>query len=316
MRRLINKKTLLILGAGASMPYGLPSGEELWRRLCAMERDQQPEHVIQLFEACNFTVADLQEFARTFRRSGVKSIDIFLAHRVEFDPIGKLAIAYEIARCENAQEVHHTGNKDDWYSHLWHRRRTNVDVVAAIVNNRLRIVTFNYDRSLEYFLFQAIKNTYNTSDDAAQETLGALAIQHVYGLVGKFDHAGIRGGREYGPISRPEGLGTAAAEIRTIPETRADDQLFQKLRKWFEWAEEVCFLGFAFDEQNVQRLDFASVLAWKAEKRLAAPRIVACVYGMTHTEVTIAHRLICPSGNWETLGQPNLLFLRNLEVLQ
>ena len=63
----------------------------------------------------------------------------------------------------------------DWYALLFNA------LIAAdktANNERLSVVTFNYDRSLEMFLHMAFKNTYRLDDDTA-----AKRVQEHVGIV-------------------------------------------------------------------------------------------------------------------------------------
>lgn len=101
-------------------------------------------------------------FGDCFDRSGMWSIDAFLAHRDEFTEPGKLAIAAVIADCERKAKPP--------------RPRP----IEAFRQNRLSIITFNYDRSLEFFLRDAIQHSYGLSvSDASRWTPAANGTQYL-----------------------------------------------------------------------------------------------------------------------------------------
>jgi hypothetical protein len=116
-QHLISRRTVLVLGAVASQPYGFPLGRRLRERICAWNRTLS--HAEQaLFEHHDIGAQGRPaRFAATFKNTAIASIDAFLAVRGELTQIGKL--------------------------------------------------TFNYNCSLEYFLFLAIQNSYALSDQAA-----------------------------------------------------------------------------------------------------------------------------------------------------
>ena len=118
---MIGRKTLFVLGAGASMPYKFPSGEGLYREICHGMPEGNFQYQIdfaRLAGECGVVKSDVEEFRLTLTRSGANSIDTFLAYRPEFERIGKLAIAYAIGHRENAgcldPEV-----DGHWYRYLW-----------------------------------------------------------------------------------------------------------------------------------------------------------------------------------------------------
>jgi len=56
-----------------------------------------------------------------------------------------------------------------------------VDEIFA--RNPIKIITFNYDRSLEQFLYWAIKASFRLGDEQVFDELRKLPLLHVYGEV-------------------------------------------------------------------------------------------------------------------------------------
>ena len=54
----------------------------------------------------------------------------------------------------------------------------------AYENNRVAFVTFNYEQSLEYFLFNAIKNSYGLNDDDTAKLVNVTPVIHLHGQLG------------------------------------------------------------------------------------------------------------------------------------
>ena len=95
---MIKVPTVFVLGAGASMPYGLPSGADLRARICGATIEPERNGLGQQIMRCGeLTVADVKKFGLAFSRSNIASIDAFLAMRPEYTNIGKVAIATTIA---------------------------------------------------------------------------------------------------------------------------------------------------------------------------------------------------------------------------
>src|SRR5712692_234585 len=90
---MIRRRTLLVLGAGASIPFGFPSGQQLKAKICAGLSNEPVEFVYTLLRACGFDAALIVAFRDEFARSGRSAVDAFLEHRPDFLAVGKAAIA-------------------------------------------------------------------------------------------------------------------------------------------------------------------------------------------------------------------------------
>jgi len=279
---MIPEETLFILGAGASKPYGLPSGDEL-RLMLSCISDEESNVVKVLRNYANINPAEVIEFSRAFLRSKSSSIDTFLAMREKYVAVGKLAIAHALAVREDPDLIHQTKppeDWDDWYALLWSVLREGTSSPSDISRNPVKFITFNYDRSLEYFLHHAVKETFDISDEQAESTWRGLGILHIYGQIGRYSHKEGPDTRWYSSGLTARDLKIAADGIKIIPEARDDAETFVTAREWLRWAKRICFLGFGFDSLNIQRLSF----------RHAATRthkyIVASVYRKQPGEIS------------------------------
>ena len=92
---MIRKPTVLILGAGASIEYGFPSGEHLRREIVREIRgkNSNPQSLYSLIGHLGHNDAALQRFAGLLEDSSLSSVDIFLEHRSDLAEIGKAATA-------------------------------------------------------------------------------------------------------------------------------------------------------------------------------------------------------------------------------
>jgi len=303
---------VFVLGAGASMPYGFPSGAQLRTAICqaAGEGDWLLEY---LQRKVGIEPNEVKDFAKVFLRSGVASIDSFLAKRPEFIDIGRFAIAAHLAAKENLSTLESEGIEDNWYRTLWNVLIDGADSVAALRQNRVKFVTFNYDRSLECYLHHAAKNTFGRSDEETLNAWSQLTILHAYGKLGEFHFASGDGRRQYIPDVNAVGLQTAAAGIQLIPEHRRST--FEDARELFAKAEKICFLGFGFDPLNVERLGLESVLSWKKGRGEPIPEIYASTFQKTQAEKVKIHTALCPSVAWKTFDERNVMTLRESGIL-
>src|SRR5687767_1945488 len=88
---VIQRRTVLILGAGASMPYGFPSGRDLRDKIIAGLRKDTAQ-LFQLLGAAGYDLQVIRNFRDALLKSGRPSVDVFLEHRSEFISVGKVAI--------------------------------------------------------------------------------------------------------------------------------------------------------------------------------------------------------------------------------
>jgi hypothetical protein len=281
---MIKRRTTLVLGAGASAAFKYPSGAGLRRQIIELH-DKKVASVAGFSE----DLVDLKEFSRAFKRSQMASIDAFLARRPEFSEVGKRAIAAALLSIEDEGLLYNTDDDDNWYPYLFQ------ELAAATWNeldfSKLAIVTFNYDRSLEHYLFGALTNSYGKSDEEVLEKLSELKVIHIYGSLGGV----LPGMPDYIPYGNPpdrSAIEKAAKAIRVIPEGRADDAALGDARNSLYMAEAICFLGFGYDETNLMLLKAGEtcpafvggngVIGEKEKRRRA---VVGTCYKMTLEEV-------------------------------
>src|SRR6266581_2522044 len=183
---VIKRQTVLILGAGASMHLAFPSGRQLVTLVVdGLVNEASP--LVRLLRVCGFDPSKIYAFRDALQRSGRPSVDVFLEHRPEFLPLGKTAIAALLTPFESEASLF----APSWYSYLFAHLGPSLDDVKQ---SKLAVVTFNYDRSFEHYLFIALQNAFNlpTSevlkhvDHGTGEVMhqNAIPVVHVYGTLG------------------------------------------------------------------------------------------------------------------------------------
>lgn len=313
---MFKKKTVFVLGAGASMPYGFPSGAELRNSICANTSADTPL-MHSLSHECGIGKHHIKDFGEAFLRSSQPSIDAFLAKRPEFAEVGKLAIAHELCVLESPGRLYRTDNDDHWYMALWAAMERDAHDPGRLGRNNVRFITFNYDRSLEFFLHEATKHSYGLNDDSALDAWQPLKILHVYGSLGDFHPLPSGTARQYDVAVDGRSLRLAADSLRVIPEARKDDKAFQTAQEWFDWAEKICFLGFGFDPLNMERLGIDSVLDWLKRNQAPTPWIVTSMFGKTDTEIAfIKNNYLSAATSYRIENERNLMTLRNSGFLE
>src|SRR5437660_495858 len=108
---MFTENTTIVLGAGASMPYGYPSGYDLVSNIISLVSLDNPKpriadtHFADETRAMGIPSEHAIDFAKTLRDAFPPSIDYFLFHNPQYLDVGKLAIAQRIIRHENKNSL-------------------------------------------------------------------------------------------------------------------------------------------------------------------------------------------------------------------
>lgn len=238
---MIRQPTVFVLGAGASKPYGFPLGNEIKQMILAeLSTDLGKEH----YRACGFDNQQVEEFITVLTASPYDTIDTILTARASLKDIGRFAIASVLAPCERQNSLF---PPKDWYKHIYHRLQLDDPRAPA---PPLSIVTFNYDGSLEYYLHRTVETALEGALlQSAKEKLAEIPIIHVHGQLGAYPQL------RYGFYEDRILVRRAARTIRIVsdPELEKADE-FVRAFHLMNGAVNILFLGFGFDEQNMNRL--------------------------------------------------------------
>ena len=253
---MIEKKTVLILGAGASKPYGFPLGREL--------RDSvlQKKYGSWLFDFMpvnpGFEDYEYTQFAGDLAHSGSPSVDAFLEENDRWLDIGKSAIALFLLDAEiNCRPKIFPPDqpKDHWYETLWSRLKGSS--WALFKKNPLAIVTFNYDRSLEHYLVTVLCNNYNIKASTAMRGLTKMPILHVHGDLGNYIAHDNKA--DFAQRLNKSRFTIAKQRILIVHENEGQTKDFVLARKLITEAERVLFIGFGYHPKNMAKLGFRSL---------------------------------------------------------
>ena len=210
-----------------------------------------------IFLQCGIEREIIKDFNTALLLSQPPSIDTFLEHRPEFTWAGKLAIAMSLIKCEVERKLNDSERRRDGIYHfLW------TQLIAPweeFRNNKLTIITFNYDRSLEHFIFTVIKNLYGKSDDSVAELMTHFPIIHVHGSLGPLPWQQT-GGRPYLPIQinianeTIKQLEAASEKILIVSEEEKSTNEFSRAFEYLKSARRIYFLGFGYHTTNLKKL--------------------------------------------------------------
>lgn len=264
---MIKNKTVFVLGAGASIPYGFPSGLQLKDDIYHMLKN--PGGMLhEVLAELGQKKREVESFNNDLARSPDYSVDAFLEHRPDYLDIGKTAIAAALLPQETTHRLFEAWimkrrNKDDgseknWYQYLFHQLDTTFD---NFDKNQIAFITFNYDRSLEQYLYTSLRSKYKKkSEDECAEKINQIPIIHIYGTLGylpwqKKDEAGIPyDSITLGIIIIKRHIKQAVKSIKIIHEESPKTEEFRQAHELLRQARRIYFLGFGFNDINVKRL--------------------------------------------------------------
>lgn len=286
---MFNRKTLIVVGAGASKEAGLPTGDGLKQRISelldirfedgynqsngdVLIKDALKEYLINI-DPIHVDISQHIKAALRIREAmpQAKSIDHFIdSHKgnKEVELCGKLAIARAILEAEKQSYMYYDqsnfNRKMDfqalgktWFNSFMQLLTENCRQDG--LNKRLSSITliiFNYDRCFEYFLFHSLQNFYGMTDSDASELVNMIEIFHPYGTVGSLPWQNSGGNAiDFGREPHPKGLLTLADQIKTFTEvTDSGSSEITTIRQKMCDADIILFLGFAFHRINLDLL--------------------------------------------------------------
>jgi hypothetical protein len=284
---MFKKKTVFILGAGASWHYGYPTGEELVRsvkakafcilhayhgqngpsgKTLAHHPETYPKHLNNRADFNDF-LHRLSAIDQMLEQANPLVIDDFLDRNEGIASIGKILIAMVLFDCEKEAKIRSgkidektkqdTG-KGDWIRYIVQQLTVGCKVPSELLDNQVTFVTFNYDLSLESRLHQALENyQYFAGGGVLDEFFTKERFLHVYGQICELDpaHPGVPENSYNNAVfplaNEIDRAHDAAHGIFTISsEKSAAREIVEAIAK----AEYLYFLGYGFDKRNNELL--------------------------------------------------------------
>ena len=282
-----HKFITFVLGAGASFEARMPTGHDLktkitsslsfktdeFRRLAGGD-DQLRDAIYSLGQRPNAD-GSVNDYYKAAQRicagmSQAPSIDNFIdSHRsnARIAEVGKLAIASSILKAERQSTLFinptNIYNKldfsriaDTWFNSFFQLICLNSqeeDLPGRL--SRVRVVTFNYDRTLEHYLFNSIQSYYGSSPERAAEILSHLTVLHPYGQVGNLPWQNCGVEVPFGGDMHSSELIQISKGLRPFTEgTSEQESQIEHIRQSIFEADILTFLGFAYHELNIQLL--------------------------------------------------------------
>jgi len=233
------------------MPYGLPSGIGLIEEIRNILSSKN-----QIFDSFGFDNIKRSEFSRALINSQTPSIDLFLERRQNFINIGKLAIFLSINKNEkHSKVILPAGRRVGIYPYLYYQL---ISECKSISENNISFITFNYDRSLEYYLYHSWLAHSGYEPAQVAEEISKVRILHVHGSLGKLLRQDSNG-LPYSPqkASEPayyQHFLKLSKNIKIMADSKDNDSVFEESKKILIASENIIFIGFGYHSENLQRL--------------------------------------------------------------
>lgn len=274
---MITKQTTFVLGAGFSYELGMPLGsalKEMIQKACGemlLHGNRTPADSAcygSLENNSNRTTAALRTIrAALDHHSSIDNLVHHFAHMPDVAKIAKVRIAAAILEREH---------KCDWAAKAREEEELSVqqrmtiekanhsglkalfDIIMAGCGHtqikdafaQIGFINFNYDRTLEHYLLNALRQRSQLSEEEAARVVAGLNIWRPYGPVGDFPLPG-RPGVPFG--ADRAALLEVAGNIRTYSEAVSDDEL-KDAREFLVDSAQIVFLGCAYHRQNLDLL--------------------------------------------------------------
>lgn len=272
---MIDEPTVLILGAGASAEFGFPTGDKLrneiidklhFKKYTQAEIDKgkgayRSDLVNKLIATTGASEEVLKNFRTDFNESSQPTIDDFLIKNNKYMEIGKISIAYFILGYEKHDELYRN-NAKHWLKELWVQYlNRNVNSPQDFGENKLSIITFNYDRSVEHFLHNSLKKSFDLSDNNAAVTVNKIPVIHVHGQLGFLRWQDPDTTVEFGASNDDIAILKTCAESISIINEQNDSFLYYGVaNEHILNAKNIYFLGFGYHEQNMKNLNLNNLI--------------------------------------------------------
>ena len=280
---MIRTDTTLIIGAGANREIEMPDGAELLGKIASgfeferLDSEVKSRDLInlaalfqQVADQVDLTYDELVAGATAIRDATLvsTSIDAVLeqySHDRAVLTAGKLALVYYTLQAESksvlASEPRAAGElplrgTDTWLFQLAQLIVKGVPrAKAEECFEKLSIVCFNYDRSIEHFLPWVVMRAFGmTYEEACELVDGRLRIVHPYGVAGRLPWQGDpENGAAWGDET-PDNIVALSKRIFTASQRAKSRQFQSYLRAEMSRGKRLAFLGFGFDPMNVAML--------------------------------------------------------------
>ena len=267
-------RTVFVIGAGANVEIGMPSGELLKKEISEYldfsglfdDPDPKSQRVYLAMKDELNDEEQIRNIALTIREAmpHAISIDNFIdAHRNEpgIEIGSKIAIVDSILTAEKQSLLFYPKNtynsqgeiSKTWYPLFFQKIAEGCEINEFIKRLKdISFIIFNYDRCFEQYMALAIQAYYRIGD-RAKEIVKQMNIIHPYGTIGDLDHIPLGETPNFALLLK------AFYNIRTFAENSEQTKMERiSITQIMNKVNRIVFLGFAYHPMNLE-LIFKSV---------------------------------------------------------
>lgn len=311
---MFRDKTVIVVGAGASLDAGFPVGSKLRRDISDLTRFRF-EHIGEVQGNRDFwySLCRLDGLSQRRQQASialakisdgigfVSSVDNFLelhSDDADIQTTAKAAIAWILLDRERKSNLYRDIHEREplqaksldstWYqvlAEILFERTGRGKIEVAF--NAVTFIAFNYDRAIEWFVYQALQAVFALPPSEASALANQLQVLHPYGDLGPCPWLGGGNGVPFG-ASPSEFVHVAVPRIRTFTEQKKDTSL-ERIRVAVSEAERIVFLGFGFHPQNLE------VLFSEPARR---KQIIATGIGLSKADIEVIRRILTGGARW------------------
>jgi hypothetical protein len=271
-------KTVFILGAGASHEFGYPLGSELKQRI--LDGIAPGNELFVELKNAGCTEVELARLRRGLVYGERDTIDDFIAaHKRDPDlqSTCRKAIVLAISKCESEAKLFGSGYH--WYKRLLVFLRRHPRFMKR---EHFQFITFNYDRSLEHYLYRGLTHGGGELPENFVEEFLLENFYHIHGHVGFLDWhpSSVGHRREYALGMNREMINDIAPKIATPTE---GTHLPTELKASLQSADFVNIMGFGFHQSNLEKIGFDDFTTPNRKK----PKVRSTVKGLDASFVNV-----------------------------
>jgi hypothetical protein len=288
----MDRKTVFVIGAGASTEVNLPTGDNLKKIIAKLLDIRFPDGYNQnsgdlaiteafriLAREENSQKVDINPYLNEAwhirdNMPNAISIDNFIDQQRNNEKIalcGKLAIVKSILDAESKSNLYfepYQGNKTINYINLENTWYTNFFklITENCTKDELKprfesitLIIFNYDRCVEHYLFHTLQKHYKINETLAAELVKCIHIYHPYGSVGFLPWWQPNDSMPFGQTPNAQQLLALTKKINTFTEgTDPNSSDIKDIKGHMAKASHLVFLGFAFHKLNMKLIEPAA----------------------------------------------------------